>query len=357
MDTDVLVIGAGQCGLALSRELRDRGVAHEVLTGDDAPGDVWRRRWDSLRLFTPARFDALPGMPFPAPPRHRPTAAEFAGYLDDYAERAAVPLHTGTRVARVTADPSGGFVVGTAERSWRSRRVVIATGGDSRPRVPAAAAELDPGIRQRHTSEYRRPDDLPGRRVLVVGCGTSGVQLGVELARAGRDVTVAGRPRPRIPRRLLAVAGTAWFAFLHRVLTRATPIGRKAALRAPYAGAPLIGITARDLDEAGAARGPRMTGVSGGLPVLEDGRVVECDAVLWATGYRSDLGWVEGLAVDDRGLPAHIRGLSTDVDGLAFLGLPFQFGLTSTLIGGAGRDAAFVADALARTAAPTVKAG
>lgn len=347
MDTDVLIIGSGQCGLAASRELRKRGVAHEILTADDAPGDPWRRRWETLRLFTPARFDGLPGMPFPASPRYAPTGGEFAGYLEAYAERIHAPLHTRVRVSRVGRVAGGGFTIHSDQGVWTAARVIVATGGDARAHVPELSSRLDPAIAQRHTGQYRRPADLPGARVLVVGCGSSGVQLGVELARSGRQVTVAGKPTMRVPRRLLAIAGGAWFAVLHHMLTLATPIGRKAARRAPHVGAPLIGIGPADLDAAGASRGERFTGVVDGMPQLEGGRVIECDAVLWATGYRPELGFIDGLPLDDRGLPAHQRGFSTDVPGIAFLGLPFQYGLTSTLIGGAGRDAAHLASACA----------
>lgn len=231
--TDVLVVGAGQCGLALSRELALRGLEHEVFDGRDAPGDVWRDRWDSLRLFTPARFDGLPGLRFPASGSYCPTAREFADYLDDYRAQFAAPLHPRTTVTAITAT-DGGFAVafGGAEEPWRARRVVVATGGHTAPRIPSWAAELDPRIAQLHTAQYRRPADLPDGRILVVGCATSGVQLAVELAHAGRAVTIAGTPTAQIPARLLAVAGGAWFAFMHRVLTRSTPIGRKAANRA-----------------------------------------------------------------------------------------------------------------------------
>lgn len=242
--------------------------------------------------------------------------------------------------------------VGGDAHAWRAHRVVVATGGQTRPRIPLESAQLDAAIVQLHTSAYRRPDDLPGERVLVVGCGTSGVQLGVELARAGRKVTVAGKPTAQIPAWLLAVAGPSWFAFMHKALTRATPIGRKAAVHAIAAGAPLPGIGPRSLSSAGARRAPRFAGVEGGLPRLADGRIVETDAVLWATGYRPELGWVEGLALDEHGMPAHERGVSTDVLGLAFLGLPFQYGLTSTLIGGAGRDAAYLAATIDASAHP-----
>lgn len=345
--TDVLIVGAGQSGLALSQELSKRGVEHQVLETHQAPGDVWRHRWDSLRLFTPAKFNSLPGMTFPGRSRYCPTAVEFAHYLDDYADKFAVPLNCGETVTGISTNPGGGFAMtsnsSSGERKWAAGRVVIATGGYTAPVIPPEANGLDDRITQLHTSQYRRPEDLPGERTLIVGSGASGVQLGVELAQAGRAVTVAGRPTPSIPAPLLAVAGGMWFSFLHRVLTRGTPLGRRAAPKVVSSGSPLIGISARDLDRHGVSRGPRLAGIADGLPQLADGTIVDSDSLLWATGYQPGLDWVEGLPLDAHGLPQHHRGMSLSTPGLAFMGLPFQYGLTSTLIGGVGRDAAHLA--------------
>lgn len=350
-DTDVLIIGAGQCGLALSNRLRARHIEHRAVEANSAPGDVWRRRWDSLRLFTPSRYDGLPGLPFPGSSRYRPSAGEFADYLDAYAEHIGFPAAYGETVTSASPDPAGGFTVHTAASSGprvrRSRRLVVATGGHTAPTVPSEAAALDRGIAQLHTDDYHRPDDLPGDRVLVVGCGASGVQLAVELAHAGRTVTVAGRPTPSIPAPVLAIAGGLWFAFLHRVLTRGTPMGRKAAPKAIGSGAPLIGISTNDLDRQGVRRVSRFDGAVDGVPRLADGSLIEVDAVLWATGYHPAAPLIAGLSVDDHGIPDHDRGMSSACPGLAFLGLPFQFGLTSTLIGGTDRDATYLADRLA----------
>lgn len=345
---DVLVIGAGQCGLALSRELRIRGIEHRILERHTAPGDVWRNRWDSLRLFTPAKFSSLPGMRYPGSRRYCPTAKEFADYLDDYADAIAAPLKLHETVAHAAWEPDIGFTVRTANSSgpkqWHANRLVIATGGHDVPAVPAIASTLAAHIQQLHTSNYHRPEDLRGQRILVVGAGASGVQLGVELARAGREVTVAGKPTASIPAGLLAVAGGAWFAFLHHVATRDTPIGRKIAKQAIGHGAPLIGISASELQRQHVHRAPRLTGAVDGQPQFADGSVRPVDAVLWATGYRPGIDWIHGLGMDAHGIPANNRGVSLTVPGLAFLGLPFQYGLTSTLIGGAGRDAAYLAD-------------
>ena len=289
-DTDVLIIGAGQCGLSLSNRLRARHIDHRAVEANSAPGDVWRRRWDSLRLFTPSRYDGLPGLPFPGASRYRPSAGEFADYLDAYAEHIDFPASYGETVTSASPDPAGGFTVHTATSSGprvrRSRRLVVATGGHTAPTVPADATALDSRIAQLHTDDYHRPDDLPGDRVLVVGCGASGLQLAVELARAGRTVTVAGRPTPSIPAPALAIAGGLWFAFLHQVLTRRTPMGRKAAPKAIGSGAPLIGISATDLERHGVRRVSRFDGAVDGVPRIADGGLIDVDAALWATGYR-----------------------------------------------------------------------
>jgi putative flavoprotein involved in K+ transport len=351
MQTDTLVMGAGQCGLAVSRELTRHGVEHAVVDGRAAPGDVWRDRWDTLRLFTPAHLSSLPGMPFPAPRRYLPRGSEFGGYLDQYAEKFNVPLHPHTHVRGLKRTATGaGFRAETDDGAWLARRVVVATGFATHPRIPTIGQDLDPSIAQLHSSAYHRPSDLPEGPVLVVGCGTSGVQLGVELARSGRDVIVAGKPTPRVPRVVSDHAFGLLLAIFHHVFTRATPIGRgsvRDVIRG--GGGPLIGISPEDLMAAGAARGARLAGIGDGQPVLEDGRVLTVSSVLWATGFRHDFTWIEGLPVDEDGLPRHTRGMSEDWAGLSFMGLPFQFALTSMTIYGVGRDAAYVASTLARS--------
>lgn len=349
-EIDTLIIGAGQSGLAASRELTRRNIENVVLERHAQPGDVWRDRWDSLRLFTPSRFDSLADWDFPGAPDQLPTGREFGDYLDSYAERFAVPVLGNSEVRKLAQEggpdggPGTGFVVRTDDHNWRARRVIVAVGACGIPAVPSIASRLDPAIRQLHTSQYRRPEDLPGQAILVVGAGTSGTQLGIELAAAGRAVTVAGKPTMHVPRFILDHAGTLWFRFLHRALTRATPMGRRAAADVIRHGAPLIGIGPADLDAAGVTRASRVVDVVDGRPQLADGSMPIVDVVLWATGYRMDLGWIEGLVLDDDGLPRHDRGLSADLPGLAFMGLPFQFGLTSGLVGGVTRDAVHLAE-------------
>jgi putative flavoprotein involved in K+ transport len=342
---DAVVIGAGQAGLAAGYHLARSGLRFEILEADALVGGVWRRRWDSLRLFTPAQHDGLPGLPFPAARNTFPGKDQFAAYLESYVARFALPVRTGVRVTGVGRAGSG-FAVETGAGTVRARNVIVATGANALPRLPEAAAGLDPSIRQLHSSQYRGPADIPDGGVLVVGAGTSGSEIALELS-AGHRVLLAGRPTPHIPDPLLNYAGEAYWRFIHSVLTLRTPIGRKVAETFHQRGAPLIRISAKDLDRAGVIRMPRLAGTVDGQPVFDGGSFdgnspAVVRTVVWATGYRPDLGWIRGLDPAPSGWPATRRGAVPGMPGLYFVGMPFQYALTSGLIGGVDRDAAYV---------------
>ncbi|WP_295119602.1 NAD(P)/FAD-dependent oxidoreductase [uncultured Leifsonia sp.] len=339
---DVVVIGAGQAGLAAGYHLKRAGVDFAILDAETAVGDQWRRRWDSLRLFTPARHDGLPGSPVPGAAGRCPTGRETADYLADYARRWELPVVSGTRVTRLASDADG-FLVSTDAGARRARSVVVATGATTVPNMPAVAASLDPRISQLHSEQYREPASVPGERVLVVGYGTSGAQIAMELSHAGRDVVIAGDHTAAIPRAFLAVAGELWWIVLTRVMTRKTPVGRRVAPKATTHGSPLIGISPKDVRAAGVREAGRVESAEDGLPVV-DGAALDVDAVVWCTGYRGDFSWIDvpGLEIDVHGFPVALFGLAPGVPGLGFVGMPFQTGLASQLIGGVGDDAAHV---------------
>ena len=343
---DTIVIGAGQAGLAVGHELAARDLDFVILDGAMRVGDAWRRRWDSLRLFTPAAYSGLPGMCFPAPPWHLPDKDEVADYLERYAERFDLPVRLDTRVDSLAWNGER-HVVQAGARRLEAESVVVATGPFQRPRVPVLAARLAPDIRQLHSSEYRSPFDLPDGPALVVGAGNSGAQIALELARF-RRVWLAGRETGRIPRRLL---GRDVYDWLWPVLTRLTAdtrLGRRLRERTRR-GDPLVGIPAAQLEEAGIARVGRVTDERGGLPVC-DGEALRPRVVIWCTGFAPDYGWIERPILDEQGVPRHRRGVATDAPGLYFVGLRFQHRMTSALIGGVGADAAFIAEQVARRA-------
>jgi putative flavoprotein involved in K+ transport len=343
---EVIVVGGGQAGLATSHHLSRRGIEHVVLDAESHVGDAWRARWDSLSLFTPASIDGLPGMPFPAPPRSLPTKDEMADYLTEYAARNRVPVRSGVRVDALERTDDG-YALTAGERRFGAREVVVAGGFLSVPSVPGFASLLGPSTAQVHSASYRNPSSLPGRSALLVGAGNSGVEIGLELAHAGRAVTLAGRAA-FLPRALRAGGGRLFFGFARRAMTLQTPLGRR--MRdgmGAHGSAPVIRVRAADLERARVQRVGRLAGVRDGSPLLDDGRVLDVDAVVWCTGFRPAFEWIRLPVLGPGGLPRHDRGVVAAAPGLSFVGLPFQTGFLSPLVGGVGADAGEIVDGIA----------
>src|SRR5215207_772904 len=325
---DTIVIGAGQAGLAVAQQLAERDADFVILSAESRVGDNWRRRWDSLRLFTPAAYSGLPGMPFPAPPTHLADKDEVADYLERYAERFDLPVRSGTRAESLAHDGER-WILRTSRGTLEADNVIVATGPFQRPKVPAAASLLDQGIHQLHSTGYRSPFDLPDGPVLVVGAGNSGAQIALELARY-RQVWLAGRDTGHLPRRLL---GRDLFDWIWPVMTRATAdthLGRRLRDGARRGGDALIGIPEREIAAAGVRRVGRLEEERGGLPVC-GGEVIEPRVVVWCTGFAPDYRWIDLPVLGDYGYPRQRRGVATDVPGLYFLGLRFQHRMTSSL--------------------------
>jgi putative flavoprotein involved in K+ transport len=349
---DTVVIGAGQAGLSAGFQLARRGLEFVILDADARIGDHWRDRWDSLRLYSPARYDSLPGMRFPGSSWRWPTGREMGDYLEAYAQRFDLPVRGDTRAERV--EPvDGGFVVSTAGGRIAARQVVIATGPFREPRVPAFAGELDPSIRQLHSHDYRNPAQLQEGPVLVVGLSHSGADIAFEAAHAGHRTILSGKSHGEVPIRVTdtkrAIPGWPVVEFLFgHVLTMRTPIGRKMRSEVRSGGGPLLRVRSKDLDRAGVERNDaRTVGVRDGRPILADGTVLDVANVIWATGYRPDYSLVAAPVVGDDGWPVEERGVSPTVAGLYFLGVPFQYAFSSMLVAGAGRDARYVVDRIA----------
>jgi putative flavoprotein involved in K+ transport len=336
-----VVIGAGQAGLATGYYLAQGKEDLIILDAGSRTGDAWRRRWDSLQLFTPAHHDGLPGFPFPAVRGSFPTKDEMADYLETYANRFSLPVKLDTRVIELLRTATG-FEVVTSRGSLHAYRVVVATGTNPIARIPDFAKELDPAIFQLHSSQYKNPGSLPGANTLVVGAGTSGVELAIELSKT-RSTMIAGHPTPHILGAVFRYAGGLYWWFVHRVLTVRTPLGRLVKKKILNSGGPLIRISFDDLKAAGVTPLPRVACVREGQPQLQDGRVITPDSILWATGFKPDFSWIRMDVTDDSGWPKTRRGVSETIDRLYFAGMPFQYGLTSGLVGGVGRDAAFIA--------------
>ena len=350
---NTVVIGGGQAGLSVGYHLKKRGVPFVILDASERIGDVWRNRWDSLRLFTPARFSSLDGMPFPADPNSFPTKEAMGDYLEAYARRFALPVRSGVRVERLSR-LGDRFLIVAGNFQFEADNVVVAMANYQRPRVPAFASELKPRIVQLHSFDYRNPAQLQPGGVLIVGAGNSGAEIALDVARE-HETWVAGRDTGHVPFRIDGVAARLLLVRLvlrvvfHRILTVRTPMGRKARAKMLHIGGPLVRTKPRDLTAAGITRIARLARVENGLPVLEDGRVLEVANVIWCTGFHPGFSWIDLPVFGADGEPEHHLGVVEREPGLYFVGLHFLSAMSSVMIHGVGRDAARIADRIGAT--------
>jgi putative flavoprotein involved in K+ transport len=342
---ETVIIGGGQAGLAVGYHLARRDRPFVILDSGERIGDAWRRRWDSLSLFTAAAYDGLQGMPFPGRRYSFPTKDEMADYLEAYAARFELPVRTGVRVDGLSREGSR-YVVTADDRRLEADRVVVATGACQTPQVPGFAQQLDPGIVQFHSAEYRDPSQLREGSVLVVGAGNSGAEIALEVSRT-HPTWLSGRHPGHVPVRHGETSARFFFPLVrfvgHRVLTLDTPIGRNARPKILSRGEPLIRIKPKDIAAAGIQRVPRVVGVRDGLPVLEDQRVLEVANVAWCTGFGLDFSWIDIPVFGEDGEPMHQRGVVASQPGLYFVGLNFLYAFSSERITGVGRDAEHIA--------------
>ena len=351
---ETVIIGAGQAGLCTGYHLRKRGRPFLILDGNARIGDQWRAQWDTLKLYTPNKYNGLPGLPFPGGSWSYPTKDEVADYLTSYAERFDLPVRSATRVEKLEAQ-NGRYVVTTGSGTIHADNVVVATGTFGRtPYLPDFAVDLDPAIRQLHSSEYRRPDQLKDGPVLVVGGSHSGTDIAYETALTHPTI-LCGRDPGQIPVRL-GTPGTRVFlpifVFLGKhLITRRTPIGRKAKDELRFHGGLMLRVKREDLLARGVERvHDRVTRVRDGRPVLGDDRVPDVANVVWATGFQQVFDWIRLPVIGADGWPAEERGVVTAAPGLFFCGLAFQFAFSSMLLPGVGRDTAYVAKRIAARA-------
>jgi putative flavoprotein involved in K+ transport len=289
-------------------------------------------------------------MAFPAPGASYPTKNEMADYLEAYAHRFGLLVRTGVEVDGLSKHGDR-FVVTAGQRQFESENVVVAMANYQRPRVPAFAGLLDPRIVQLHAGEYRNPSQLRDGGVLVVGAGNSGAEIAIEVVRM-HPTWMAGAGPGHIPLRPETLAARYLLIRLvrfvgHHVLSVNTPIGRKVRPKLLHKATPLIRVKPKDLAAAGVERVPRVVGVRGGLPVLEGNRVLDIANIIWCTGFHPSYSWIDLPVFDEDGDPIHERGIVSGEPGLYFVGLQFLTSMTSATVTGVGRDAAYIAQAIA----------
>jgi putative flavoprotein involved in K+ transport len=336
---EVVVVGGGQAGLTVGYYLREERIPFVILDAHERPGDAWRRRWDTLELFTPARYSSLPEMRFPGDPERFPGKDEVAEYMEQYAAEFQLPMRLGQRATAI-ARADGGFRVNTGSGQYNARQVIVATGAYQRPYVPPIASQLDADVTQVHSEDYRNAAQISDDEVLVVGAANSGAQIAEDLASRHRVRLSQGTRLPRLPRRILG-RSLHWWG--ERIGLFTAPL--EGSLRGrTQRGDLLIGPSLRQISRRHDIELlPRAIRAEGHKIGFEDGRSVDVQAVVWATGFRSDYSWIELPVFDERGLPRHRRGV-TDEPGLYFLGMHRQYSRGSSLIWWVRHDARHIVE-------------
>lgn len=346
---NTLVIGGGQAGLAVGYYLQQAGVPFLIVDANQRTGDAWRNRWDSLRLFTPNRFNSLPGLTIPGKDWGFPTKDELADYLESYAQHLELPIRHGVRVSHLTREGDR-YVATAGDTAFEADNVIVAMASYQDPKTPALATELDSRIVQLHVNDYKNPDQLQDGDVLVVGLGNSGAEIAKELVE-DRCVWLSGEPSAVQPFRPEKLSGRILMPFvgpviLNRLLTTSTPMGRKVRKKMFHKAAPLLRVKPKDLVAAGVNRMGRTTGVVDGYPQLEDGTVLDVANVVWCTGFGPGFSWIDLPVFDERGDVVHDRGVVDEVPGLYFVALKFLYSVLSDTLLAIGRDSGYVVDHL-----------
>lgn len=339
----VIVIGSGQAGLSTSYWLKKRNVPHLILESNARVGDNWRKRWDSLSLFSPPAYSSLPGMPFPGPKGSLPTKDQAADYLESYARNFDLPVQTNTQISSLESAP-GGFRLETSKGEILAEKIVVATGPFTQPRIPDFAKDLPANLPQIHTSLYKNPEQLPVVPTLVVGAGASGAQIARELA-ASRKVYLAGRDPGGLPRKILGL-DMYWWLYKTGIMTARWDswLGKQIG-KGPEKGDLHIGMKLEPMArKAGIIRLGKLTGVNQNELVFASGeRIEDIQSIIWATGYRQNFDWIRLPIFESNGLPRHHRGEVTEAPGLFFIGLKTLYRVNSSSMGGVGRDAEYLA--------------
>ncbi|GFN33268.1 oxidoreductase [Paenibacillus curdlanolyticus] len=342
-EIDTLIIGGGQAGLAAGYYLQQSGVPCLIVDANERVGDSWRKRYDSLKLFTPRRYSALPPMAMRGKPWEYPNKNEMADYLEEYALALELPVQMNTHVTAVFKR-QGQFIVETNQGTIVSNRLVVASGPFQKPHIPAFAEKLSTRVKQLHTSEYRHPGDMPTGRLVIVGGGNSGGQIAYECASTHKVVLSASKPINYLPYKVL---GRSLFWWYERIgLLRKGPETRLGS-KLKNKQDPLYGFELKKAIARGElSLAPRAVDAEESTMIFEDGSRHETDGVLWATGFQSDYSWLQiDGSKDTSGMPLHEKGVSP-VAGLYYVGLPWQTCRGSALIGWVALDASRIRDVI-----------
>jgi putative flavoprotein involved in K+ transport len=344
---EIIVVGAGQAGLSMGYWLKRKPRSFLLLEAGPRIGESWRKRYDSLVLFTPRRYSALPGLAFPGAPEGRPTKDEMADYFQTYAGHFALPIQVDTRVVDMQKHEET-FLLQTTQGTYQARAVIVATGPFHQPRIPLFASALSPQVEQLHSASYHNPSQVPPGPVLVVGAGDSGAHIAAELAHAHPVSLAASHPPYFVP---LTLFGKSLFWYLDHLRLLAVDGATRPGRWLKAQPEPVLGLDLKQaLRERQVQMKPRATSAQGTVVQFADGSQTQVRTVIWATGYCQDFSWIRIPGVlDDRGHAREHQGVSS-TPGLFFLGFPWRPSRGSALVGWVGKDAKRLISMLQTTA-------
>lgn len=342
--TDILIIGAGQAGLAMGYHLKQTSLRFLLVDGASRVGDSWRKRYDSLLLFTPRSLSALPGLTLQGDPQGYASRDEFADYLETYADHVALPVELNMGIKRL--ERGNGYFVATSSngREIEAQVVVLANGGFQKPIIPVMSMNLSSDVQQFSVESYRNPSQIPSGTVVVVGDGATGRDIASELA-GPHDVYLAtGKPRRLMPERILGMSMWWWLQKLGFLTAPSESfIGRKLRAMDSF---PNRARNFNALRRKGIQIMPKVTQADGNTVTFSNGASVSVNSIVWAMGYRDDSDWVAIPEVkDSQGDFIHQKGVSP-VKNLYFIGRPWQTSRASAIISGVGRDAEMIVKAI-----------
>lgn len=344
---DTLVIGGGQAGLVMGYYLSKAGISYQIIESNSRIGDSWKKRYDSLVLFTPRSHSTLPGLNVPGEKDGYPIKDEIADYLEDYANHFGLPVILETRIISLEQSDSGRFVAITdSGNEIYCRSMIIATGAFQLPNIPKISRNFSKDVLQFSTESYKRPDQIPSGTVLVVGDGATGRQIALELAKNHQVILACGRKKFLVPDRILGKSIFWWMEKLGLLTASRQSIIEKKIMRND--SFPARGLDSKRLKKTGVIISSRLIEVSGHKVSFSDGQTAEVNSVVWATGYRDDTDWIKIQEVkDEKGNFIHQQGISL-VRGLYFIGRDWQWTVGSALLLGVGADASFLVSHIER---------
>ncbi|MGM0635633.1 MAG: flavin-containing monooxygenase [Bacteroidota bacterium] len=339
---DFIIIGAAQAGLSMAYQLKKLGYDYLILDKESEIGASWLNRWDSLKLFTPSEFNHLEGLGFPAPKGYYPTKYDVADYFKKYVEKFDIPVQLDTLVKKITHE-NHQFKLETSEGEFYTKNVIVGTGPFHIPYTPPFSEKISKEIYQTHSNYYKNPDQLQEGPVLVVGDGDSGFQILDEISETlNRKVYFSGTTKvSTLPQEILGKTLWWWFTkFGYLSFSKDSWLGKRISNnKQPIIGTDVKGILKRkNVIPVG-----KTLDAKDQLIKAEKEEINDVKNIVWATGYRPNFNWINGLELDQDGYPVHQRGIS-NIDGLYFIGLPWLHTRGSATLGGIKKDAAFLAE-------------